>query len=169
MTDGIRTAIESAGAYLTAHRDEARYTDSVARARVEQGLRIRVEGPAGEVLTTDMPGGVGGTGSAPSPGWYLRAAVAACVTSVAVMRAAQLGIEGFTCEVEVDSESDDYGILGLDPSVPAGPLTLRINLQVSADGNGSELGTEVAQWAIDHCPVSDAVRRAVPTRIEINT
>ena len=69
MTDGIRTAIESASAYLTAHREEARYTDSFARARIEEGLRIRVEGPTGEVLTTDMPGGVGGGGSAPSPGW----------------------------------------------------------------------------------------------------
>jgi uncharacterized OsmC-like protein len=169
MSDRIRTAIESAGAYLVAHREEARYTDSVARAMVEEGLRIRVEGPAGEILTTDMPAGVGGGGSAPSPGWYLRAAVAACVTSLAVMRAAQLGIEGFKCEVEVDSESDDYGILGLDPSVPAGPLTLRINLQVSADGERTELVAEVAQWAIEHCPVSDAVRRAVPTRVEINT
>ena len=168
MTDGIRTAIESAGAYLTTHRDDARYTDSLARARVEEGLRVRVEGTAGEVLITDMPGGVGGGGSAPSPGWYLRAAVAACVTSLAVMRAAQLEIEGFACEVAVDSESDDYGILGLDPSVPAGPLTMRINLQVSADGNGSDVVAEVAQWAIDHCPVSDAIRRAVPTRIEIN-
>jgi uncharacterized OsmC-like protein len=169
MTDRIRTAIESASAYLTTHREEARYTDSFARAKIEDGLRIRVEGPTGEVLTTDMPGGVGGGGSAPSPGWYLRAAVAACVTSLAVMRAAQLGIEGFTCEVEVDSESDDYGILGLDQSVPSGPLTLRINLHVSADGNTTELVAEIAQWAVDHCPVSDAVRRAVPTRIEINT
>ena len=169
MTDGIRTAIETAGAYLTAHREEARYTDSVAQARVEEGLRVRVEGPAGELLTTDMPGGVGGGGSAPSPGWYMRAAVAACVTSLAVMRAAQLGVEGFTCEVVVDSESDDYGILGLDPSVPAGPLSLRINVQVSADGNRPDLAAQVAEWAIDHCPVSDAVKRAVPIRVEINT
>jgi len=56
MTDAIRTAIEGASAYLTDHPDEARYTDSVATARVEEGLRIRVEGHGGETLTTDMPG-----------------------------------------------------------------------------------------------------------------
>ena len=168
VTDGIRNAIESACAYLSAHRDQARYTDSLARARVEEGIRVRVEGPTGEVLITDMPGGVGGGGSAPSPGWYLRAAVAACVTSLALMRAAQLGMQGLACELTVDSESDDYGILGLDPSVPAGPLTMRINLQVSAAGDGSDSVAEVAQWAIDHCPVSDAIKRAVPIRIEIN-
>ena len=168
MTDPIRTAIEAASAYLLEHRDEARYTDSSARARVEEGLRIRVEGPGGEVLTTDMPGGVGGGGSAPSPGWYLRAAVAACVTSLAVMRAAQLGIEGFTCEVEVDSQSDDYGILGLDPSVPAGPLSMRISVQAAANGSEPDLVAEVANWAVDHCPVSDAIRRAVPVTVEVN-
>jgi uncharacterized OsmC-like protein len=168
MTDAIRAAIESASAYLTEHRDEARYTDSLARAHVDEGLRIRVEGPDGEVLTTDMPRGVGGGGSAPSPGWYLRATVAACVTSLAVMRAAQLGIEGFTCEVEVDSQSDDFGILGLEPSVPAGPLSMRISLRVSAAGSGSDLVTEVAHWAVDHCPASDAIRRAIPTTVEVN-
>ncbi|MGI8998715.1 MAG: OsmC family protein [Candidatus Limnocylindria bacterium] len=165
MTDAIRTAIEGASAYLTEHPDEARYTDSVATARVEGGLRIRVDGPAGESLTTDMPGAVGGAGSAPSPGWFLRAAVAACVTSLAVMRAAQLGIENFTCEVEVDSASDDRGILGLDASVPGGPLSMRIGFRMTP-AESSRL-REIADWAVEHCPVSDAVRRAVPVRIEL--
>ncbi len=164
MTDAIRDALKGASAYLTEHPDEARYTDSLARARVEDGLRIRVDGPGGESITTDMPGAVGGGGAAPSPGWFLRAAVAACVTSLAVMRAAQLEIEGFTCEVEVDSESDDRGILGLDASVPGGPLSMRIGFRMT--GADSARLEEVAQWAIEHCPVSDAVRRAVPLRIE---
>ena len=55
MTDAIRTAIEGASAYLTEHPDEARYTDSIATARVADGLHVRVEGPAGETLETDMP------------------------------------------------------------------------------------------------------------------
>jgi uncharacterized OsmC-like protein len=165
MTDAIRTAIEGAGAYLTEHPDEARYTDSLATARVTDGLRIRVDGPNGESLETDMPGAVGGGGTAPSPGWFLRAAVAACVTSLAVMRAAQLGIDGFTCEVEVDSESDDRGILGLDPAVPGGPLSTRIGFRMA--GATPERLREVAHWAVEHCPVSDAVRRAVPVTVEM--
>mgnify|MGYP000197397791 CR=1 FL=1 len=167
MTDAIRATIEGAGAYLTEHPDEARYTDSVARASVESGLRVIVDGPAGERLETDMPASVGGAGAATSPGWYLRAAVAACVTSLATMRAAQLGLAGFRCRVEVDSESDDRGILGLDPSVPAGPLSMRIGFELSADGVGLERLEEVAVWAVEHCPASDAVRRAVPVHIEV--
>jgi uncharacterized OsmC-like protein len=168
MTDAMRAAIEGAGAYLTDHPDEARYTDSVARASVESGLRVVVEGPGGERLETDMPAAVGGAGSAPSPGWYLRAGVAACVASLATMRAAQLGWAAFHCQVEVDSESDDRGILGLDPSVPGGPLSMRIGLEMSADGIGLEKLEELAVWAVEHCPVSDAVRRAVPVHIEVS-
>ncbi len=168
MTDAIRTALEGAGAYLTEHPEEARYTDSVARASVESGLRVVVEGPAEERLETDMPASVGGGGAAPPPGWYLRAAVAACVTTLATMRAAQLGWAGFSCDVEVDSESDDRGILGLDPSVPGGPLSMRIGLRMAADGIGLEKLEELAVWAVEHCPVSDAIRRAVPVHIEVS-
>ena len=167
MTDAIRTAIEGASAYLTEHPEEAAYTDSLATARVVGGLHVRVEGPTGEVLETDMPAAVGGAASAPSPGWFLRAAVAACVTSLATMRAAQLGLSGFACEVEVDSESDDRGILGLDLSVPGGPLSMRVGLRMAADGAGLEQLEELAVWAIEHCPVSDAVRRAIPLHVEV--
>ena len=167
MTDEIRTAIERASAFLTDHPDEARYTDSLATARVESGLRIRVDGPNGEVLETDMPAAVGGAGSTASPGWYLRASIAACVASLATMRAAQLGWEDFGVEVDVDSESDDRGILGLDPSVRGGPLSMRIRLRLRANGVGLEGLEELAVWAVEHCPASDAVRRAVPVHIEV--
>jgi uncharacterized OsmC-like protein len=167
MTDTIRTAIDGASAWLAEHPDEARYTDSIARARIEAGLRVVVEGPAGERLETDMPPAVGGGGSAPSPGWYLRAAVAACVASLATMRAAQLGWAGFRCDVEVDSESDDRGILGVDASVPGGPLSMRIALQLAAEGIGLDGLEDLAVWAVEHCPVSDAIRRAVPVHIEV--
>ena len=169
MTDAIRAAIEGASAYLSEHPDEARYTDSLATATVVDGLRIRVAGPTGETLETDMPAAVGGGGAHPSPGWFLRAAVASCVASIATMRAAQLGLTGFTCEVDVDSESNDFGILGLDPSVPGGPLSMRIALRLAADSAGDQQLREVATWAVEHCPVSDAVGRAVPLEVEVAT
>ena len=167
MTDAIRAAIEGASAYLRAHPDEARYTDSLATARLDSGLRVVVRGPAGEELVTDMPSGVGGAGSAPSPGWFLRAAVASCALSLATMRAAQLALTGFRCEVDVDSESNDYGILGLDSSTPAGPLSMRLRFRMAADGAALERLEEIAIWAADHCPVADAVKRGVPLHVEV--
>lgn len=168
MTDAIRAALEGAGAYLSANPDEARYTDSMATARVVGGLHVSVEGPAGERLETDMPTAVGGRGAKPSPGWFLRASVAACVASLATMRAAEIGVTGFSVEVAVDSESDDRGILGLDASVPGGPLSMRIAVRMSGENFGLERMEELAVWAVEHCPVSDAVRRAVPVHIEVS-
>ena len=167
MTDAIRTAMEGASAYLMAHPDEAAYTDSLATARVVDGLRVRVDGPAGEALETDMPAAVGGAASAPSPGWTFRAAMAACIASLATMRAAQLGVAGFRCEVQVDSESDDRGILGLDASVPAGPMSMRVGVRMLEGDLPLDALEELAVWAVEHCPVSDAARRPVPVHIEV--
>jgi len=167
VTDAIRTAIEGASAYLTEHPDEARYTDSLATARVESGLRVRVDGPNGEILETDMPSAVGGGGSSASPGWFLRASVAACVASLATMRAAQLGIDGFSCEVDVDSESDDRGILGIDPDVVAGPLSTRVVVRLGSTELPSDAVEAIVRWAVDHGPVTEATIRAVPLEIVI--
>ena len=168
MTDEIRAAIERAGGYLTEHPDEARYTDSVATARLRDALHVEVTGPQGERIEADMPAGVGGLGKAPGPGWLLRASVAACVSSLAGMRAAQVGLSGFTCEVEVDSESDDRGILGLDTAVPAGPLGMRIGIRLAADGADAGQLADIAAWAVEHCPTADAVQRAIPIRMEVD-
>ncbi len=160
----IRAAIDGAMAYLTDHPDEARYTDSVAIAHIEHGLRVRVEGPNAESVTTDMPSSVGGDGSAPSAGWLLRAAVAACTLTLIAMRAAHQGVELGDLEIVVDSESDDRGILGLDPAIPAGPLSMRI--AVRSDGEVSPELRDILDWGIEHCPVSDAVKRAVALSVE---
>jgi uncharacterized OsmC-like protein len=161
----IRDAVERASAYLTEHPDEARYRDSPARARLVGGLGTEVTGPGDERLETDMPSGIGGTATVPSPGFYFRAAVASCVATLIAIRAAWLGIDLGHLVVTVDSESDDRGILGLDPSIPAGPLSTRIAVAVDAGGADAAAIDELIAWSVAHCPVSDAVARAVPIEV----
>lgn len=168
-TDAIRQAIEAATDYLTEHPDEARSTDSVATASVVDGLVVQVTGPDGVTITTDMVPSVGGTATAPSPGWLLRAAEASCVTTLIAMRAAMLGIALDTLEVSVDSVSDDRGLLGIDDSVPAGPLTGRVSVRLHADGVEAATLEEIARWGVVHCPVCDALEREVPITIEVST
>jgi len=165
--DRIRDSIENARRYLSDHPDECRYTDRSAIAVVEEGLRCRVDAPDGAMVVTDMPGAVGGGGSAPAPGWLSRAAQASCDATVIAMRAAELGIRLRTLEVTVDSESDDRGLLGMDDSVPAGPLGARVRVRIAAEGVEPERLHELVEWADHHPPVSDAVRRAVPTSVEV--
>jgi uncharacterized OsmC-like protein len=163
----IADAVANAGRYLTEHPDEARYRDSPAVARLVEGLRVEVRGADGANLQTDMPTGIGGTATAPSPGWVLRAATASCVASLIAIRAAVLGFALSSVMVSVDSESDDRGILGLVDSIPAGPLSARIEVAISAPGRTSEEVDALVRWAVDHCPVSDAIKRPVPVEVAI--
>jgi uncharacterized OsmC-like protein len=96
----------------------------------------------------------------------LRAAIASCDATLIAMRAAQEGVSLSAVEVTVDSESDDRGILGLDDATPAGPLSARVAVSISGDGSDEQLRSIVA-WAHEHCPVTDAVSRAVPVKLEI--
>lgn len=165
MSESIRTAIESAIGYLTEHPDEAAYTDSVATATLVEGLRFRVEG-ADTTLETDMSTSVGGTNSAPSAGWLFRAALASCVGTLVAMRAAQEGVGLSSLTVEVDSKSDDRGLLGMEPAIPAGPSSISIRVRAESDASADTI-REIVEWGSDHCPVCDIAKRAVPVELEI--
>lgn len=162
----VKASIEQVVVYLTEHPDEARYTDSVATARLGDSLRVEVEGPNGERLLTDMPEAVGGRGEHASPGWLFRAAVASCVASTVGMEAAREGLDPGGVEVVVDSESDDRGILGMDESVPAGPLSMRIRVRMRG-GEASDRARRAAERGAARCPVCDATKRALEVSLEL--
>ena len=162
----IRTSIAGASRYLTEHPAEARYADQSATASVENDLRVRLDHPGGTIWT-DMPASVGGGASAPSPGWLWRASLAACEATLVKMRAATLGIAVERLEVTVDSESDDRGILGLSDAVPAGPLSGRVRVRITAPGASAAQVREIVEWADRHCPVAEGFRRAIPLALEI--
>lgn len=168
QTRKIGTAIAGAIEYLTQHPDEARYTDSEAVASLDGGLHVTVRDPAGRTVETDMPKGVGGGETAPSAGWLFRAAIAACDTTLIAMRAAILDVDLTDVQVTIDSESNDHGILGIDESVPAGPLSVRTRVHVAAKDTEEQSLRDLVEWAIAHCPVCDATKRAVPMTIEID-
>jgi uncharacterized OsmC-like protein len=163
----IQDAVARASTYLAEHPDEARYRDATATARLSTGLQVEVTGPGGETLRTDMPRGIGGGATEPSPGWYFRAATAACVASLIAIRAAATGRTILSCEVQVDSESDDRGILGLDEDVPAGPIATRIEVSLEAPGIPRADRLALVRWAVGHCPVTDALAREVPIELDV--
>jgi uncharacterized OsmC-like protein len=163
----IQEAVAQASAYLSEHPDEARYRDAPATARLSSSLRVDVTGPGGESLRTDMPRGIGGTATEPSPGWFFRASTAACVAALIAIRAAATGQRLLSCEVRVDSESDDRGILGLDDNVPAGPLSTRIEVTLEAPGMQRADRAALVRWAVDHCPVTNALTRSVPIELDV--
>jgi uncharacterized OsmC-like protein len=161
----VRETLEKLGAALSADPGKARVKSS-ATARLAGGLRCEVSGPRGERSATDMPPGVGGQGSAPNPGWHLRAAMASCTATAIAMRAAKLGIPVTTLEVTVESESDQRFMLGLDPSVAAGFTGWRTSVKIAGDAPADQL-KELVAWADSHSPVGCALRDPAACSLQV--
>lgn len=162
----IRNAIEQASTYLSEHPEAARATDAAATAIREEGLRFRIEGPWSP-LASDMSKSVGGDATAPSPGWLLRAALSACDATLVAMEAARDGIELTELEVSVESDSDFRGVLGVDPSVHPGPLSMRVAYRLAASNANEDQLRAIVQRAEARSPVRDALAREMTMTTEI--
>jgi uncharacterized OsmC-like protein len=162
----IRSSIAGVVDYLRKNPSAALSKDSTAVAVLEDGLRCRVTGPGGAVITTDMPPTIGGNGEAPGPGWLLRAALATCDATMIAMRAAVEDVPLTKLEVSVESDSDDRGLVGADDSVPAGPLRVRVHVRVVSPAPAERV-KQIVEWAAKHSPVADAIHRAIPLSLEI--
>jgi uncharacterized OsmC-like protein len=162
----IKGAVNGAVEYLKAHPDQARYTDEAVTAVLESGLRVK--SVAGEVeVITDMPTSVGGGASAPSPGAFYRAGIANCLATLIAMRAAVEEVTLRRLEVTLDSESDDRGILGAELDVPAGPLSVRARVVIDGDASSDKI-REIADWATEHCPFTEALGRVIPFVVSLS-
>ena len=162
----IHSAIAQASSYVSEHPEAARSTDPAATAVLEEGLRFRVDGPATS-LSTDMAKSVGGGASGPTPAWLMRAALAACDATLLAMEAAREGIELTDLEVSVQSESDFRGVLGVDPAVQPGPLSMHVDIRVAAANAGDGQLRALVERAESRSPVRDALARELPMNTEI--
>ena len=166
--DSIRNAMSQASNYLTEHPDAALATDSAATAVREDGLRFRIDGPWAS-LTSDMAESVGGGASAPTPGWLLRSALAACDATLVAMEAARDGVDLTELEVNVESESDFRGVLGVDGSVHPGPLAVRVRTRVAAANATDDQLRKIVERAESRSPVRDALAREMTITTEVAT
>jgi hypothetical protein len=57
----------------------------------------------------------------------------------------------------------------MDDEVPAGPLSSRTRVRITADGVDPQALRELVEWADRHSPISDATRRAVPMSVEVES
>jgi uncharacterized OsmC-like protein len=166
--EAIRSAIETASGKLAEHPEMAVGTDAAATAVREEGLRFRVDGPQG-AITTDMSESVGGAASAPTPGWLMRAALAACDATTVAMEAARGGIELSNLTVSVESDTDFRGVLGVDGSHHPGPLAVRVRIELAAAGASEEQLREIVRRAEARSPVRDALEREISMSTEVVT
>ena len=135
----IQSSIAAVVDYLNETPSAAISKDSMAVAVLEEGLRCRVRG-----------------------------ALATCDATMIAMRAAVEGVPLTELEVKVDSDSDDRGLVGADDTVPAGPIKMRVHVRVISPAPAEKL-KEIIEWAEKRSPVGDALHRAVPISLEIET
>lgn len=166
--DSIRRAIETTSDHLARHPEAGVRPDTTAIASLEEGLRVRVRGPDGEV-STDMGPAVGGAGSGPTPGWLMRAALASCDATGIAMEAARDGVELTELTVTVDSESDSRGALGVGDAVPAGPLAVTVRIELAARNATEGQLREIVRRAGSRSPIGDALGRAISVTTEVVT
>jgi uncharacterized OsmC-like protein len=114
-----------------------------------------------------MATSLGGGGSAPSPGWLLRAAVASCDAVLIAIQAAEEGVRLTHLETEVTSESDDRGLVG-GADVPAGPLRVKLEVRLATEDQLREDDLEaLVARALRRSPVSEALGRVVPVHVTV--
>jgi uncharacterized OsmC-like protein len=167
MTDRTNTArlIESLRDRLRQKPEKAVSDDHPAVAVLDAGLRCHLSSGDTDVIT-DMPAGLGGRETAPTPGWYLRAAVASCFATSIAMRAAELDIEINRLEVRACSTSDSRGLLGLGEH-PVGMLGVDVHVHIEASGAANAALAELVRYADRHSPVSATIRIATPVEYTI--
>lgn len=163
----IQNSVNDVIGYLKENPQDAISTSPPIVAVMEDGLRCRATGVEGQSIVTDMPKAVGGGGSAPSPGWLARAALATCDATRIALRAAELGLALDTLEVTTDSVDDDRGLFGIDKSVRAGSLSLRTRVKIGASGVNEDTLREIVTYAVTHSPVADGCRGETPSTVEV--
>jgi uncharacterized OsmC-like protein len=146
--------------------------ETPAIALWQGGLKFSVRPPDGDFrVLTDLPGELGGDGEGITPGWLMRAGLAACAASSIVLTAAAEGIALESLELTGGARSDVRGLLGMSDEngapVPAAFGVVRLLVRISAPGVSRERLQSLVERANQRSPVSSALQQAVPLELRV--
>jgi uncharacterized OsmC-like protein len=125
----IRAAQERT-AEVFRRKPSAALSTAVCTAHVEDGLGCVFRQGHRELLL-DMPEVLGGTGLAPTPGFFFRAAVAGCVALGVRITAAREGLQVSAVDVGLDMDFDDSAVMAMGEN-SAAPLDTRVTITVTS-------------------------------------
>lgn len=169
--DEITAALRRAQSVYEKRPQSAVHDDSPAVATWQGGLRLQTQHPNGTQLSSDMPAEFGGTGDRMTPGWLFRAGLAACGATSIAMTAALRGIALSRLAVRAESTSDSRGMLGVPGGdgqpVFAGPLELRLHVDIGADGVAPAQLRALVDEGLANSPVPSATRRAMDLQVRV--
>jgi uncharacterized OsmC-like protein len=102
-------------------------------ATVEDGL-VCAFSDGTQAIDIDMPEAIGGTATAPSPGYFGRAAICSCIAIGIKMTAARAGLALNRISVSIEQDFDNRGVLGI-PETSAVPSDTRITIAISSSAS----------------------------------
>ena len=103
----------------------------ISKAKITNGLSCEIT-EGNYKLIADMPKGVGGNVSGPTPGVYGRAAFGSCLAIGYMMNASAMDLKIDSLEVEVQADYDDGSLLGTSSAAP-GYFEVRYTVTVESD------------------------------------
>lgn len=145
-------------------RPEAARSTNHATAVVTDGLRCRFRQGDAEA-TMDMPEIMGGDGTAPTPGFFGRAAVSGCVAIGLKQMAVVEGLAIRSITVDIETDFDDSAAMGLGAN-SAAPLETRLAIRVDTDEPESKV-RDLIDRLLTMDPWFLALRDAQSVRTEV--
>jgi uncharacterized OsmC-like protein len=131
-------------------------------ARLVDGLRCEISDGAWR-FAADVPVKLGGDETAPPPGVLGRGALASCLLITISRWAARRSIALDALEVEVQSDLDARGELGMDDGIPPGYGEVRYTVAIRSPASRETIAALLDE-AERHTPYLDVFGRAVPLR-----
>lgn len=152
----IRTAVERVRDVFR-RKPSAALSSIRASGRLDTGLVCNVR-QGDYTATMDMPVPIGGEGSAPTPGFFVRAGLAGCIAIGVKLTAVREGIELDSVDVDVEMDFDDGALLGVGDN-SAAPLQTRVTIRIASSAPWAEV-TAMVDRALECDPYFLALRDA---------
>lgn len=114
----------------------------------------------------DHPRQLVATDKAPSPAEFLLHALAACITAGVGNVAAARGVELTRVESEVTGDIDLVGLLGIDPTVRNGYLSIQVKLTIEGDASAEEL-KRVVERSVARSAVFDMLTNGTSVSVDV--
>jgi uncharacterized OsmC-like protein len=167
----VADAMQRVEVVLRRRPDMGLHDDAPATASWHGSTRIVTSHSSGIQVTTDMPGELGGSGDQVTPGWLLRAGLAACTATRLAMGAAAAGIELTKLELRASSRSDTRGMLGMTETdgsaISAGPQDVQLHVTIAANGVPADKLRALVEESHRCSPVPCAVQAETPVALQI--
>lgn len=119
------------------------------------------------VIDNDEPGVLLGEDNGANPVEYVLSALAGCMTTTMVYKAAANGIKLLEVESELEGDIDLRGMLELSDDVRNGFQNIRVNFRVKIDGPEDQV--EFLKELCTTSPVFDIVTNPVPVTLSVKS